>query len=355
MKTKEFNDFKSNLDIEEFKQYFYYHNRKDVCEHYNISHGNLSSLLKEYNIKVPKEIRNEKRKKTTLEKYGCENVFQNKDIKIKSKHTKLEKYGDENYCNHSKAIKTIETTIGLDVWNETKSKGHQKRSKKQVEEANEKRKLTCLHKYGYEFVNQVPELHNKALKNFKITIESRSDEERQIIHHNISNAVKEISRKRTTEDELLRIERMKHTRKLNKLKNGSVFDSKHEEIIYEVLCNIYGKDDVVYDYIDDRYKDPITNRKFHCDFYIKSLDKFIEYQGFYTHGNKPYDDNDEECVRLVEHWKSKGFDNCIYDYTVRDVTKRNVAIQNDLNFEYIYDLNRWLLDNKNGQNKEVRS
>jgi len=39
----------------------------------------------------------EKTKKTNLEKYGCENVFSNNDIKNKIRQTTLEKYGETHY------------------------------------------------------------------------------------------------------------------------------------------------------------------------------------------------------------------------------------------------------------------
>lgn len=39
----------------------------------------------------------------------------------------------------------------------------------------------------------------------------------------------------------------------------------------------------------------------HCDFYIKELDLYIEYQGYYTHGNHPFDIyNNEDKVHLNE-------------------------------------------------------
>ena len=47
-----------------------------------------------------------KTKKSNLEKYGYENVFQNEDIKKKSKLKKLELYGNESFNNNQKASET---------------------------------------------------------------------------------------------------------------------------------------------------------------------------------------------------------------------------------------------------------
>jgi hypothetical protein len=42
-----------------------------------------------------------------------------------------------------------------------------------------------------------------------------------------------------------------------------------------------------------------------CDFYIPELDLYIEYQGLWTHGVKPYQPDDPECIEQLENWKAK--------------------------------------------------
>ena len=102
---------------------------------------------------------------------------------------------------------------------------------------------------------------------------------------------------------------------------------------YIKLVNIFGIDDVVRQYYDkDRYP-------FHCDFYIKSKDLFIEYQGFWTHHTHPFDETNEEDLKQVKLWESKDTDffrNAIYTWTDLDVKKRKIAENNNLNIKFIY-------------------
>lgn len=76
---------------------------------------------------------------------------------------------------------------------------------------------------------------------------------------------------------------------------------------------------------------------FKCDFYIPSLDLYIEYNGTWTHGYKFFDKNDEnDIIRLNELKekveKSKFYTTAIEIWTVRDVLKLETAIKNNLNY-----------------------
>ena len=76
--------------------------------------------------------------------------------------------------------------------------------------------------------------------------------------------------------------------------------SSYENITYDLLRTIYGDDDIIYDdYVDDRYSTK-------CDFYIKSLDIFIELNIHPSHNNHPFDENNADDLSLVEELKSKG-------------------------------------------------
>lgn len=77
--------------------------------------------------------------------------------------------------------------------------------------------------------------------------------------------------------------------KETKLKNNTAKKSIAEEEFYNKLILFFDQDDVIRQYIDPQ-KYP-----FNCDFYIKSKDLFIEYQGHQTHGTKPYDELDPSC------------------------------------------------------------
>ena len=89
-----------NLNIEEFKTFYYTHSNKDVCSKFNLKTYQLLEFLELFDI-IPKTaeqknaiIRNailsktddekalaeEKRKQTCMEKYGCTNPMKNADI-----------------------------------------------------------------------------------------------------------------------------------------------------------------------------------------------------------------------------------------------------------------------------------
>ena len=59
--------------------------------------------------------------------------------------------------------------------------------------------------------------------------------------------------------------------------------SKVEQLFREYLDNNF-TNDFEYNYKSELYP-------FNCDFYIKSLDLYIEIQGSWTHGDHPFDKN----------------------------------------------------------------
>ena len=106
----------------------------------------------------------------------------------------------------------------------------------------------------------------------------------------------------------------------------------------------FNEDDIVRQYTDERYGTYV------CDFYIKSKDLFIEYHGHWGHGGKPFDPNDEECIKRVNYWKkrakliplNKHNTNFYYvninGWCVRDVEKFDLAKKNKLNYVVFYNL-----------------
>ena len=78
-----------------------------------------------------------------------------------------------------------------------------------------------------------------------------------------------------------------------------------------------------------------------CDFYIKSLDLYMECNFHWTHGFHPYNENSIEDVKKLDLWKSKGtnyYFNAINTWTVRDINKRNTAKKNNLNYVELFSL-----------------
>lgn len=117
--------------------------------------------------------------------------------------------------------------------------------------------------------------------------------------------------------------------------NGTIGNkSKAEDLFYRALCDKYGYDNVERQYKDERYP-------FACDFYIKSEDKFIEFNKHWTHGEMPFNLTNQECITKLNKWKersktSKYFETAIDVWTNRDVKKLEIAKLNNLNYEVIY-------------------
>ena len=132
-------------------------------------------------------------------------------------------------------------------------------------------------------------------------------------------------------------------RNATKKARGTFNVSKPEEVCYKMLVEKFGKDNIVRQYTSELYP-------FNCDFYIKSLDLYIEYNGSWTHGKHQFDPTNKDDIEIVEKWKAKNkkyYFIAINTWTKRDVNKRNVAKQNNINikeFWKVSELEEFLKD-----------
>lgn len=122
-----------------------------------------------------------------------------------------------------------------------------------------------------------------------------------------------------------------------KRKNGTFHTSKPEQEIKKLLEGRFP--DLEYQYRSELYP-------FSCDFYIPSLDLYIEYQGTWTHGRKPFEGTEED-LQLVEKWKrlsekSSFYKNAVYVWTKSDILKRETARKNDLNWIEFFSFEQFL-------------
>lgn len=220
----------------------------------------------------------EKTKQTCLLRYGVDNVRKSPIIKEKIKQIKLECYGYENtFCNaeiQHRAILLANT-----------------------EEAKKKIKNTCLLRYGVTHFNKLE------------TSKSRLS---------IVNSSKEVVQKRT------------NTAK----RNGSFKQSKQEEEVYNLLIEKYGVENVKRQHSSNLYP-------YNCDFYIIPNDLYIECNFHWSHGGHPYN-KDTDNIKLAEMQEksktSRFFVNAINTWTIRDVNKRNTAIENKLNYKELWNI-----------------
>lgn len=133
----------------------------------------------------------------------------------------------------------------------------------------------------------------------------------------------------------------------NTKKSHHTFNSSSiENLTYNLLLQIFLKEDIEHNlkpYKDARYP-------YNCDFYIKSLDLFIECNYHWTHGKEPFNENKKEHLDKLNVWKekaksSKFYQNAIYVWSVLDIRKRQYAMNNNLNwlcFYTIEEFKQWL-------------
>lgn len=115
---------------------------------------------------------------------------------------------------------------------------------------------------------------------------------------------------------------------LTRLTNGTTNQSRAEDEFYHKLLILgFSKDDIIHHYMSDKYP-------FNCDFYIKSKDLYIEYQGHYTHGYEPFDENNEKHIEYLIKMQDANKD--MSTWFKRDVNKIETAKRNKINLLLVY-------------------
>lgn len=265
-----------------------------------------------------KEVR-EKGKETIKALYGVEYISQSSKIQEKIKATNLKNYGTEHYVNPQKARETCLEKYG-------------KRSYTQTEEYLERVRQTNLERYGCECVSQNEEVKNKMKKTNLIRYGSTCTLASEEINQKIIEKYSQEQDKNVTHFSQLSSVRKKVVDA--KRKNGTFNTSKSEQEVKKMLEERFS--DVKCQYWSERYP-------FSCDFYIPLFDLYIEYQGTWTHGKRPFDESDEFCLKELEFWKekaktSKFYQNAIEVWTKTDPLKRRTAKQNKLNWIEFFNM-----------------
>jgi hypothetical protein len=131
---------------------------------------------------------------------------------------------------------------------------------------------------------------------------------------------------------------------MTKMAHGTFNVSRQEEMAKSLLCDKFGEDDVLTQYRSREYP-------FSCDFYIISLDLYIELNIHITHGWHWFDSTDRNDLDRLELLKSRATGTNMYNkminvWTNTDLKKRDTAIKNNLNYlvfwdEGLYDFLTW--------------
>lgn len=297
-------------------------------------------------------------------------VNKKQEINNKIRETCLLKYGDEHYSNRSKARETCLQRYGVT-------------SPLKSEIFKQKSKDTCLQKYGVEYTGQIPEkiekTHKACLEKYGVDSVFKVQKFRS---QSLDTCIKKYASDEDDINSIVNIGQLKYVKDKIKntcLKKYGVDNPMHSDYYKHLLSyilsseevqkktyntklknhsfNISYQEDICFELLKQKYSDCIRQYKselypFNCDFYIPSLDLYIEYNGSHYHHYHPFDVNDDNDINELNRLKEKAnnsnahkngkksqYDNIIYTWTILDLKKRNIAQQNNLNYIEFWNIN----------------
>ena len=249
-----------------------------------IKNTNLKKFGVEFPLQQLKKENSEiyqKISQTCINKFGVDSPLKNKEVREKIKQTNIQKYGVDNLFKND-IIK-------------------------------EKIKQTNIQKYGVDYL-------------FKSNIIKEKIKQTNIQKYGVDNPLKNKEIWKKSQD----------NRQISS-------KSKLENNFLNYLKLKYEPDDIITQYKSKEYP-------YYCDFYIKSINLYIEIQGHWTHNDHPFDINNLNDQQIMNIWRTKSlsdkyYKNALNTWTIKDVEKRNTAIQNNLNYLEIFgktDLNKYI-------------
>ena len=271
----------------------------------------------------------ENRKKTAD---ATKNALNREETRLKHSNTMKKKWQNEEYKQSQKeAI--------AKGWSDVTKKQAQSDKLKQIRSNKELSNKTSIGLKKY-----FAKLENRQKQSEKLIEVYKNPEVRKNVSIAVAKALAKPEIKAKQKAGLSRvIGTSKVQAKINatKKQNHTFNSSKTEQYVKELLQQKF--DMIEYQYRSEQYP-------FNCDFYIPSLDLYIELNFHWTHGGRPFDENDESCieqlnVRQEKAKLSKFYQNAIKTWVVRDIKKRQCAISNKLNWLCFYsfeELESWL-------------
>ena len=286
--------------------------------------------LRKYGVENPKQLEEIKQKarETCLNKYGYDNPMKNKQIKQKVKETCLERYGVENPMKKQefkdKLVQTNLERFGVPC--STQNELVKQKMKNSVPKMLEKSKKTCMEKYGVPFSLQDPQIRQKGKETCLKKYNNECYVGSQTYFDNLNTLTENCYK--------------------TKKKNNSLNKSLPEDKLFLLLQQKFGQN------VKRQYRSQVY--PFVCDFYIINLNLYIEYQGYWTHGDEPFDANNKKHRQLVDFWLQKSKENNFKDknknlykcaintWTIKDPKKRKIAKENNLNWIEFFNMEQFL-------------
>ena len=267
-----------------------------------------------------------------------------KEIKIKSN---LEKYGVE-HTSQLKEVTDKRTKSRADHVNEIQQHVRESLYKKygaydvmHIPHILQKIKDTNLKKFGVEFpLQQLKKENSEIYQKISQTCINKFGVDSPLKNKEVREKIKQTNIQRYGVDNPLKNKEIWKKSQDNRQISSK---SKLENNFLNYLKLKYEPDDIITQYKSKEYP-------YYCDFYIKSINLYIEIQGHWTHNDHPFDINNLNDQLIMNKWRTKSlsdkyYKNALNTWTIKDVEKRNTAIQNNLNYLEIFgktDLNKYI-------------
>lgn len=230
-----------------------------------------------------------------------------------------------------------------------------------AQEAKIKSINTCREKYGVDFISQSIEFRKKV----RDTCLRKYGATTNLVSIECQNKRKETCKKKYGVENPIQNDKVKlkikntliekygvecgynTLRAKEKMRSKESQNKRFVSLMQHHTINTSCPEKELHLYIKEKFQDVCTQYidkiryPWHCDFYIPSLDLFIELNAHWTHYIHPYDSYNIEDQKKVEEWKSKHtkyYDNAIKTWTILDVNKRETAMKNNLNYKEVWTL-----------------
>ena len=247
------------------------------------------TYLKNLGVKHPAQCEDivAKRKKTCIEKYGTTNPLGAQVIRDKCRVTLIKKFGVEHIMHANEIVKKFQDT-------------YKNKTREDLDKIEHKRINTNLKNRGVKYVFQDPTIKEKSkqtrykknngnyysinnINKIKQAWSEKTQNERDKIHKKFIKTVREkfgVDYPSQSDIVKEKIDYKDIRRKQHKtMKDDGCYNSqsKEEKEFYKILCNFFNKDDIEINAL-------INNNLWPIDFYIKSINIYVQYDGIYWHG-----------------------------------------------------------------------
>jgi len=234
----------------------------------------------------------EKFKETYLNKTDEEK----RSIIIKRGETKLDRYGDANYNNRERARNTCLEKYGVDSYSKT-DEFKEKCCCCLTEESLNKIRQTKLNRYGDANYNNIDLIRKTNLERYGCKCVLQNTDVRTKIGNTMIALYGNVKPMRCPAiKEKYNWYEIQKKREATLKKNYTFNKSKEEDVAFELLYKKHP--DILRQYKSEDYP-------FNCDFYIPSLNIYIEYNGSQYHCGHPFNKENVDDIKKLYELKQK--------------------------------------------------